>query len=61
MRFCVFIQEKDETSRVDRIVGPFSSYDRAAGYAKYMRDNCNPDDRLRYGIRELEKTVVQKM
>lgn len=60
-RYVVFVQDKDEPSRVQRIIGPFTTYDRAADYVKYMNTNCNPSDTLWYGIRELEKTVIQKM
>ena len=60
-RYVVFSQDKAEPCRVDRIIGPFSTYDRAADYVRYMNQNCNPDDSIWYGIRELEKTVIQKM
>lgn len=61
MKFVVFSQSIDGTGRVDKIIGPFSSYDNAAAYASYMRKNCNPNESVWYGIRELEKTVICKM
>ena len=61
MRYVVFVQQKEEPSRVERVIGPFTTYSRAADYVRYMNANYNPNDSLWYGIRELEKTTIHKM
>ena len=59
MQFIVFEQVKDKTSRVDRIIGPFTSYDLAADYALHMSDTDG--DYHYYGVRQLERTQTARM
>jgi hypothetical protein len=61
-KYVVFVQSMDQTSRVDRIIGPFSTWNKASDYLMYLRTRVYCDGNDWYiGIRELDKTVIQPM